>query len=44
VLDKKVVKTRRGRYKRYLVRWKDLPPDDDTWVIDEELKELNESN
>ena len=42
VLDRKLVKIRRGRYKIYLVRWKDLSPKDNTWITKVELKELDE--
>ena len=38
ILDKKVTKqTRRGTYYSYLVKWKDTPQEDATWLIEEEI-------
>ena len=41
VLDRKVVVTRGGRYKKYLVKWLGLPYEDNTWISKEELKALD---
>jgi len=42
MLDRKIVETRRGRYKKYLVKWKGLQQEDNTWILEESLKSLNE--
>jgi len=41
VLDIKVAMTRGGRYKKYLVKWSNLPYKDNTWIFEEELKALD---
>ena len=44
-LVEKVLKSmKRGRQKRYLVRWKDWPPKYDTWLSEEDFKSLNSAN
>ena len=38
ILDKKVTKkTRRGTYYSYLVKWKDTPQEDATWLTEVEI-------
>lgn len=41
VLERKVVMTRGGRYKKYLVKWSYFPYEDNTWISKEELKALD---
>lgn len=41
VLDWKVVVTSGRRYKKYLVKWSDLPYEDSAWISEEELKALD---
>lgn len=37
----KVAVTRGGRYKKYLVKWSDLPYEDNTWIFEDKLKILD---
>jgi len=44
ILDKKVFKKTRGQeYFQYLVKWKDQPTTEDTWVIEDMLHKLGSS-
>lgn len=42
VLDRKIIEIRRGRYSKYMVKWIDLPYEDNTWILEEELRTLDE--
>ena len=41
VLDMKIVDTRRGRYNGYLIKWKGLLQEDNTWITKEEIRNLD---
>ena len=41
VLDRKVAITRGGRYNKYLIKWSNLPYEDNNWISEEELKALD---
>ena len=41
ILDEQTTVTRNQVYQRYLVRWKDQPPTEDTWMSREDLMQLD---
>ena len=41
ILDEQTTVTRNKVYQRYLVRWKNQPPTEDTWVSREDLMQLD---
>ena len=41
ILDEQTTVTRNQVYQRYLVRWKDQPPIEDTWMSREDLMQLD---
>jgi ribosomal protein L21E len=41
ILDDQLVSTRRGGYQKFLVRWKNRPASDDSWLKTEEVQRLN---
>ena len=41
ILDEQTTVTRNRVYQRYLVRWKDQPPTEDTWMSREDLMQLD---
>ncbi|KAH7537757.1 hypothetical protein FEM48_Zijuj03G0126800 [Ziziphus jujuba var. spinosa] len=42
VVDHQIVSTRGGGYQRYLIKWKDRPLSDCTWITDQEFQKLNQ--
>ena len=41
ILDEQTTATRNRVYQRYLVRWKDQPPTEDTWMSREDMMQLD---
>ena len=41
ILDEQITNTRNRVYQRYLVRWKDRPQSEDSWISKEELQHLD---
>ncbi|KAL6191584.1 hypothetical protein ACLB2K_037974 [Fragaria x ananassa] len=41
IVDEQVISTRQGGYQKYLIKWKDRPDSDNTWVTKEELQRIN---
>ena len=41
ILDKKTMDTRHGKYNKYLVHWKGLEQEDNTWVTEWEIQKLD---
>jgi len=41
IIDDQIASTRDGGYHRFLVRWKELPDSDNTWINWEELQRLD---
>ncbi|KAL8133333.1 hypothetical protein AgCh_008699 [Apium graveolens] len=41
IVDTTIVSTRNGGYQKYLVKWKDKPWSDCTWISDEEFQHLD---
>jgi hypothetical protein len=41
ILDDQLVSTRRGVYQKFLVRWKNRPSSDDSWIKTEEVQRLD---
>ena len=41
IIDEQIVSIRDGGYHRFLIRWKELPDSDDTWINREKLQRLD---
>lgn len=41
ILDDQIVSTRRGGYQKFLVRWKNRPSSDNSWIKTEEVQRLD---
>ncbi|KAL6191585.1 hypothetical protein ACLB2K_037975 [Fragaria x ananassa] len=41
IVDEQVISTRQVGYQKYLIKWKDRPDSDNTWVTKEELQHIN---
>ena len=40
-MDEKVVSTRQGGYQKFLIKWKDRPDSDNSWLTKEELQRID---
>ncbi|KAH7866989.1 hypothetical protein Vadar_027559 [Vaccinium darrowii] len=40
VLEDEIIGSRHGGFQRYLIKWKDRPVSDATWILEEELRHL----
>ncbi|KAL7117671.1 hypothetical protein ACP275_03G087200 [Erythranthe tilingii] len=41
IVDEQVVSTRQGGYQKFLIKWKNRPNSDNTWVTKEELQRID---